>query len=340
MKVLIVTGEIDEATAPADELETLYQADCVARGLRSLGHETARGVVTLDLGASGEAFRRAAPEVVFNLVESVGGRNELYSLGAIALELLGVPFTGSGSQALMLAIDKLMLKRSLRALGLPTAPWVTPGELAVPQQGSERPLPSRERAVIVKAAGLGSSIGLDDDSVLRAGWSDASLAAAIAARETKFCSPFFAETFLEGRELKISLIPGRDGSGIEALPIAEIDYSNSDPRKPPILTWARTWGELDPADPLPWSFALQEQDPALCARLEDLARRCFNGLGLRGWARIDVRLDRDGEPFLLDVNANCSISPDAGLCASAQAAGMEFTEVVDRILKAALRAPS
>jgi D-alanine-D-alanine ligase len=333
VKVLVVHGEIDPERAPPDELETLWQAESIEAALRRRGHVCARGVLKPDLQATVASWRGEEPDVVYNLIESAFGRSELFPLGALALEMLGRPFTGNTSTVLALCSDKLSAKRLLRALEVPTPAWATLEEL---EAGPARL--SQEQGVIVKAVALGGgSKGLEDSSVLAPGWDARALREVILAREAQYGGEFFAESYVAGREFKIGVIPGPTWRGHEVLPVVELDFTKAMPSRPAVLTYDRTWGEVDPVDPISWSFELPAENPALNSRLEGIATRCWEELPLRGWARFDVRLDAQGNPFVVDVNPNCSLSPDAGLYACAQKAGLSYEVMIERIALAAQR---
>lgn len=309
--------------APPEELDGLVQRDAVSAALRRAGHEVLELPFDLDLARAHAALRAAAPDAVFNLVESVAGSDRLAQLAPSLLETMGLPFTGCGAEAMTLAANKLLAKRILGAHGLPTPPWLE-GHAAPAQ-----PLARGER-LIVKSAFEHGSVGLDDDAI----WT-LDDPGAVRARLREVCAArgglWFAERFVEGRELNLSLIavPG----GAEVLPPAEIRFRDFGDGKPHIVGYAAKWQH----DTFEYAhttvaFDFPEQDAALLARLRTQALACWQAFGLAGYARVDFRVDTAGDPWVLEVNTNPCIAPDAGFVAAAARAGIPFDDLVQRLV--------
>jgi D-alanine-D-alanine ligase len=274
--------------------------------------------VGLDL-ARLQRLRALAPALVFNLVEAVGGEGRLIHLPACVLDTLGLPYTGAPSGALYATTDKPLAKRLMAGAGLPTPePW-TPA--------------ARAGTFIVKSAFEDASIGLDDDSVAPA----SAMAGLIEARRRRFGGEWFAEAYVEGREFNVPLLEGEDGAP-ELLPVGEMEFVGFGDGRPRIIGYAAKW---DPASPeyhgTPRTFAPKPGDGPLRARLAGLALAAWRLFGLRGYARVDFRVDREGRPHVLEVNANPCLSSDAGFVAAADEAGLDQAELVRRIVAAGFR---
>jgi D-alanine-D-alanine ligase len=321
MKIALLHDTLGADPRP-DERDALDQARLVAEGLTKAGHETANVATGLDLARLSTRLRALSPDVVFNLVESLGGAARLLPAPAALLEELGVAFTGSGSAALFLTTHKVLAKRLLRAAGLPTPDWVE-------ASGFEVPL-TPGRSWILKPVWEDASVGIDDAAVIaESACTTASLLRPHAGTE------LFAEHYVEGRELNLSLL-ANGADGVEVLPPAEIRFEGFPPGKPRIVGYAAKWLEDSfESSHTPRSFEFPAADAPLLARLADLARRCFEVCGLRGYARVDFRVDAAGEPWILEVNANPCLSPGAGFMAAAGCAGLEAHQVVARIVAAA-----
>ena len=323
MRVAILHDAVGAGSRP-DERDAWVQAGLVEEALARRGHTCARVAADLDLGALAKALRRLAPDLAFNLVESLGGEARLIHALPALLEGLGVPFTGSGSAAVFATSHKPLAKRLLVAAGLPTPPWL---ELAA--AGGSDPSPRRW---ILKPVWEDASVGIDDASLVAA--DPERLRGELRARRARLGRELFAEAYVEGRELNLSLL-AKD-AGVEVLPPAEIRFGGFPPDKPRIVGYAAKW---DPRSfeyhNTPRSFAFPASDAPLLARLEALARACWGLFGLAGYARVDFRVDERGEPWILEVNANPCLSPDAGFLAAAQRAGLDAPEVVARIAAAA-----
>jgi D-alanine-D-alanine ligase len=314
-----VSSEDDPSTS-----DVLAQVDLVAAGLDALGlpHRT---VAVPDR----RPWLHLVPgpgEAVFNLMEAPPGRPAALLDAAAALELMGAPFTGSAPGALWLTTDKLATRAVLAAEGLPVAPG---GRLDVDDPALLERIPG---PWILKPACEDASLGLEGDPVC------ATRAAALArARELAARFPgqaVLAETFLPGRELNVSLL-ARDG-GAEALPIAEIVYEDFPEGMSRVLGYDAKWRE----DSFACTHTVRRfpgaADAALLGRARELALAAWRLFGLRGYARVDLRLDAQGEPRILEVNANPCLAADAGFMAAAAQAGLSAAEVVRRILEDAV----
>jgi D-alanine-D-alanine ligase len=316
-RVVALLYDAAAADGPPDASDTLKEAAAIATALEQLGFEPVAVPAGLDLNALRSRLRELAPRVAFNLVESLEGNGRLLHLVPTLLEALEVPFTGCSSTALALTSDKVLAKRTLRRAGLPTPPVF--GEPAVPQA-----------QWIVKSVYEHSSLGLDDASIVSGA---AAVEAALRARRTQFGGEWFAEAFVPGRELNVALLADRDGS--RALPIAEIRFQDFPEGKPQIVGYAAKWdaSSFEYRNTVR-SFAIE---PGLGDRARDLALECWDVFALGGYARVDFRVDERGEPWILEVNANPCLSPDAGFAAAAAEAGIGFDTIVAAVVEHALR---
>jgi D-alanine-D-alanine ligase len=304
--------------APPDERDTLVQAAEVGAALHRLGYVVATRPVGLDLSRLQE-LRALGPALVFNLVEALGGEGRLIHLPACVLDTLGLPYTGAPSGALHTTTCKPLAKALMAGAGIPSPPAWTPA--------------SRGGPFIVKSAHEDASIGLDDGSVVPA----RAVPALIEARRRRYGGEWFAEAYVEGREFNQPLLEAEDGTP-ELLPLGEMEFVGWAPDRPRIVGYAAKW---DPASPdyngTPRTFEPRPGDGPLRARLAELALAAWRLFGLRGYARVDFRVDREGRPWVLEVNANPCLSSDTGFAAAADEAGLDQTELVRRIVEAALR---
>ena len=185
--------------------------------------------------------------------------------------------------------------------------------------------------VIVKSIGEHASLGMDSGSVVpaeRAGDE-------IRVRQDRFGNRFFAEAYIEGREFNLSLI--EKSSGPLLLPQAEIDFIDFPAGRPQIVDYEAKWQEGSFAFVnTPRRFDFPESDAPLLTELSDLALAAWDLLELNGYARVDFRVDRSGRPWILEVNVNPCLSPDAGFAAAAERAGMGFDALIDRIVSTTL----
>lgn len=316
--VVILHGAVAAGAQP-DELDVLTQVDAVAAALMSLGYKPVAVPVDLNLARAKERLQSQCPGVVFNLVESITASDRLALLASCLLDDLGIPYTGTPTNGLALACDKGLTKSWLRLHGLPTP--------AVPEdEAASGPW-------IIKSVWQHASFGLDDSSVIR---DPSELPAALALRRARYGGEWFAERYVEGREFNVGLLAR--SQGVQALPIAEILFRDYPADKPRIVDYRAKWE----ADSFEYRntvrcFEQCPEDHGLRAELKDWAERCWKVFGLRGYARVDFRVDREGRPWVLEVNANPCLSPDAGYRAALAEAGISFPQAVARIIEDARR---
>ena len=320
MRVLILHDRVTAADGP-DGRDVLDQAAAVTGALTALGHTVDRLDCDLDLAALATELRQRQPELVFNLVESLGGSGRLIHLVPACLETLGVPYTGCRADALLLTSNKLLAKRWLQGAGLPVPAWVEPGD---------DDLPAGTADWIVKSVWEHASIGLDANSLVR-GRDGRAVRELLPERARRLGGVCFAEHYIEGRECNLALLAGPHGP--ELLPPAEIVFDNFPPGMPRILDYRAKWDEQSFAcRHTRRSFDFPPADGPLLARLKQLALACWRIFRLNGYARVDFRIDTTGAPWILEVNANPCLSPDAGFSAALERAGIPFGEAVRRIV--------
>ena len=300
-----------------DASDTLQEAAAIATALGKLGFEPVTVPVGLDLAALQRRLLELAPRVVFNLVESLDGNGRLLQVVPVLLAALELPFTGCSATALALTSDKVLAKRALHRAGLPTPPLF--GEGAAP-----------DGQWIVKSLHEHSSLGLDDASIVSG---QAAVEALLRARREELGGEWFAEAFVPGRELNVALLAS--GGAPRALPIAEIRFRDFPAGKPRIVGYAAKWdtSSFEYRNTVR-SFALET---GLSERARDLALECWDVFALGGYARVDFRVDARGEPWILEINANPCLSPDAGFAAAAAEAGIDFDTMIAALLEDALR---
>lgn len=320
--------------APGDDPSTadvLDEAAFVERGLAELGLSSERRAVPWEGGMADLAQAARDPDtVIFNLMESPPAGWWMQCAAAGALELLGVRFTGASAAALWTTTDKLLTRALLAAEGLPVAPG---GALdpVHPEVLDRVPPPW-----ILKPACEDASMGLDGNPVCNT--REEALARAADLRRRFPGQGIVAEKYLPGRELNVSLLEGPDGP--EVLPIPEMTFLDHPEGVPRIMSWEAKWAEGTPAyENTVRRFVTDPADEPLLAKVRELVLRAWKVCGLSGYARVDLRLDENGEPHILEVNANPCIAEGAGLEVSAAQAGLGTGELIRRILEAAARKP-
>ncbi len=296
-------------------------AAAVHRACLALGAEAELRRATRDPQALARAVTGA--DVVFNLVEALDGDARLEAAAAAVLELVGVPYTGSPPAALMLALDKPTAKAVLAHAGVRVAKGTV-------LTSATDPLPDLPPPWIVKPSREDASHGIDQGSVVH----DAEAARARAGLLVEtYRQPALVEELLPGRELNLALL----GPEPALLSPAEIDFSALPGGHPSILTYEAKWVEASPVFEKTPSVAARDLGPDLEGALGHIARRAFRALGLRDYGRVDIRLDRDGQPVVLEVNPNPDLSPDAGFARAAARSGLSYAELIGQIIDTARR---
>jgi D-alanine-D-alanine ligase len=238
------------------------------------------------------------------------------------LDAVGLSYTGAHSDAWLETLSKVATKLKLGHAGMPTPTWSVDGAWIDP-----------DAAYIVKAVWEHGSLGLDESSVVKG----AEMARVVADRNARFGTEHFAERYVEGREFNLALLEERGRARV--LPMAEILFENWDEGAPRIVGYDAKWTSNSEAyTGTPRRFGLEEAEPALAARLNKLAKSCWDLFGLAGYARVDFRVDAEGRPTILEVNVNPCLNPDAGFAAAAAAAGLSYRDLIGRIVDAAPRA--
>ncbi|HVS03056.1 MAG TPA: D-alanine--D-alanine ligase [Thermoanaerobaculia bacterium] len=328
MRLLILHDHVGDAARP-DEVDVLDQAEAVAAALADLAHSSRRRPVDLDLARLAGELSRRRPDCVFNLVEQLAGAGRLVHVVPSLLDHLAVPYSGAPAEAQVLTGNKLLAKQVMAREGIATPEWRTAADLA-----SARTL--GEGDWIVKSVWEHASLGLDEGSVLRHP-SAAAAAVALAERLPRLGGAGFVERYVEGREINLSLLASAEGTP-EVLPPAEIVFEGWQPGRPRVVGYRAKWDEASfEATHTVRRFGLAAADEALLGTLERLARRLWAVFGLRGYARVDFRVDAAGEPWVLEVNTNPCLAPGAGFAAALERAGHPFREAVARILADALQ---
>jgi D-alanine-D-alanine ligase len=285
----------------------------VQDALARRGHD----VTGIDVGH--DLVRRlqdTAPQVAFVALHGRDGED-----GTVQelLEALGIPYTGSGVSACIRCADKVIAKNHMLDVGIPTPDFFAFNETAFKELGAADALPAIEERlrfpIVVKPAGQGSALGIkfaraatDVPSALVAAFS--------------YGDKVLLERHVHGRDLAVSVLDGEALPVVEAVPREE-DFYDFEAR----YEIGRTQF-VCPA----------ELAPQLTARAQQLALDVWRVLGCRGFARIDLMLDSDsGELMVLEANAIPGITDTSLLPQAAEAAGIEFDELIERIVGLALR---
>jgi D-alanine-D-alanine ligase len=275
-----------------------------------------------------QTIGKISPRFVFNLCEEINGKCDLEMCVAGLLDLMEIPYTGCGPLALGLALNKFRVKLILRAAGIPSAR----GCLLPPGKAS---LPGRVKfPVIAKPVQTDASLGINSQSVCR---DVAQLEKQVAYIHNVYRQDALIEEYLDGREFNVSVIGDRTP---EVLAISEIDFRGMPDGEPRIVSYRAKWDEESAVYGCTVPICPAEISKRLQHRIRDLALRSYQCTDCRDYARVDMRTDARGNVYVLEVNPNPDISPQAGFARAARAAGYTYDEIILRISRAAMERSS
>ena len=327
MRIAVVHNATDPEDRP-DELDVLVQAEAVSQSLKELGHDVVQMPCTLDFLSIKDRLIAFEPGLVFNLVESLDGHGRLIHLFPGLLDAMGICYTGSRTEALFVTSHKVLAKERMVLAGLSTPAWFGPHPCDFPFVYKDLVSKSKE-CWLVKSTWEHGSLGLDDDGPVETKDREI-LHHILEERATKLGGSCFAEVFVQGREFNLSVL--ESPAGIQVLPPAEIIFENYGTQKPAIVGYRAKWDTSSyEYHHTPRRFDFPPSDDLLLQQLKSMARRCWEIFGLNGYARIDFRVDLQGNPWILEVNANPCLAPDAGFAATIDRSGMTFVRAIESI---------
>ena len=321
MKVAVLHGKV-MAGAAQDEQDVLVQAECVSQALAQLGYEPVPIALSLNMAETADELLSLKPAFVFNLVEAIEGRGNLISCAPLLLDALQLPYTGAQAEAMFLSSDKIAAKKIMRMAGIATPDCFTVDGPWLIALASTR--------YIIKSAWEHASLGLDESAVIYPADIEHLQQKILAMRE-RLGTSCFAEAFIDGREMNIALLAGE--AGPEVLPPAEIIFADYPPDKVRMLCYDAKWTpDSFEYEHTRRTFDFPPQDAVLLRQVSDIATLCWNVFNLRGYARVDFRIDQVGQPWVLEVNANPCLSPDGGFVAAAARGGLDYNGLIGRII--------
>jgi len=311
--------DMGESKAVASVLEEVKP---VHRALTELGYSVVKIPLRPPLELVEEKLRALEADLVFNLFEGFEGRPETEATVADMLCGLGIPFTGNPPSTLSLALDKAKAKAVLESDGVRTPKYqsLSPENLH---------LFHLNFPCIVKPLGEDASHGLSEESVVK---NLDQLTKQVTKISQLFKGDTLVEEFLEGREFNVTVLGNKEPI---TLPVAEMVYYLP-PELPKLLTFAAKWQEESlyykgTRATCPAEIGEQERE-----QISQTALTAFKLLECRGYARVDMRLDAEEVPNVLEVNPNPDISPGYGAARQAKAAGLTYSQLIEKIVKFAL----
>jgi D-alanine-D-alanine ligase len=301
--------------------EVEEQAEAVQKALKKLGFEYQMLPLEINFELLVRALKNHKFDLVINLCEGAFGDSHQEMNVPSLLELLGIPYTGSPPLALGIAQNKGLTKEILRANGLPTprykvleSPADWKGEIGFP--------------LFVKPLREDASIGISNKSYVR---NDSELKAQVEYITRRYMQPALVEEYVAGRELNVAIL-GYERP--EVLPVSEITFDFKD--EPKIVGFSAKWFKESEEYKKTKPVCPALLEPWVKNKIEEIALKAYKAVYCRDYARVDIRL-RDNSPWILEVNPNPDISPEAGFPRSLKAAGISYEQFIEKIIQFAMQ---
>ncbi|MBK8983817.1 MAG: ATP-grasp domain-containing protein [Ignavibacteria bacterium] len=313
---------LDDTYAEWDSEETIT---AVKSALEAGGHDVT--LIEADCDAF-EKFKAINPEFVFNVAEGLNGSSRESQIPSM-LEMLDIPFTGSDSVTNGICHDKSRCKEILSYYNIPNANFFITDAIHKTEKDLSFPK-------FIKPLHEGSSKGIFNSSVVR---NCAELRNEILRIKECYDQPSLVEDFLEGKEFTVAMLG--NGDDVKVLPVVEINLDSVPEGFNKIYSYEVKWFFDTRESKLDIFRCPAEIDEKLYSRIESICKAAFNVLRLRDWARIDVRLDKEGNPNIVEINPLPGILPDPAdnSCypKAAREVGMDYDTMINAVLGAALK---
>lgn len=311
-----------DATHIVAEEDTEESAREIASALKSKGMVPALAPITEH--DSQKVIENLPDDLVFNLIEWTG-IDTPYAIQAYEyMHAKGLSYTGAALDTYLLSCDKSVMKARLESAHLPTARW------QLFKTGDETVRDDFHYPLIVKVSSEHSSVGLTKEAIVHNAEDAKTM---VKKRLIEYRQPVYIEEFLTGREFQVTLLERE--SGLSVLPISEVQYTKK--TDVPFLTYNSRW-DATHHDYNNSLVLLAQLTASLEKKIHDMSVTAFRTFGYRDYARFDIRC-QDESPMFLEINSNPGLSDDEeyGMTVSYKAVGMTFADVVEEIVRSALR---
>lgn len=326
LKVLCLTHEdlVPPASVPATSSfhdEDWRTEQYVLRTLAKLGHEARMLGVRYDLGVIRQALEDFKPDIVFNLLEEFHDQ-PLYDQNVVSyLELIQIPYTGCNPRGMVLARDKALARKVL------SYHRISGPDFALFARGRKIKRPAKlSLPLFVKSQLEEASLGISLASVVQ---TDAELEERVRVMHEKYRTDVIVEEYIDGRELYVGLL---GNERLTVLPIWELVFENMPENVPRIATRKAKWDPVYQKKHGITSRRAQGLSPELEQKIKAICKRTYRALGLSGYGRIDLRLKPNGEVFVIEANPNPEIAFGEDFADSAEAAGLSYEDLIQKIL--------
>jgi D-alanine-D-alanine ligase len=330
MRVAILSSVFKKESDFKEVEEDLYfVGNSVKKVLENSGHET----VFLDVNEKTfEELRRMDIDFAFNVCERFNGSSLFEPHIASMLELLNIPYTGSGPLTLATCINKVRVKEILMHHGILTPNY------QVFYSRNKKLDPELKFPLIVKPVCMDNSIGITKDAVVH---NEEELRSRVSYILRTYDQPALVEEFIDGKEITVGILG--NGRNATILPTSEVVFNNWPDAESKVYSYEAKW-TIDSTQWRGISIEIPANLPKYQEyRIKRIALQVYNILGCRDYGRVDMRLSSDGVPYVLEMNPNPGISPTASLEEqpdfipfAAEKAGMNYEQLILKIFNEAL----
>jgi len=302
-----------------EEFTPMEEFEYIAKKLQKVGFDAYTLNILDNIQSMLDNFKQNKPDIVFNFVE-LYKEEPRYEMNVVGLyELLGIPYTGASAMALANCQSKIFVKRMLNSKGINTPRFFIINE---PKNRYHHTL---NFPLMVKPSLEDASVGIENDSIVK---DNKELKERIEYILKYFYQPVLVEEFIDGRELNVAVIGDEKP---RALPISEIDFSKMPDNLHNIVSYQAKWD--------PHHEAYHKTIPKCPARLpkkidaeaKNIALKAFKIMECRDYARVDIRMSKNDELFVLEVNPNPDLTDGAGFMRSAGTAGHTYAQALKKI---------
>src|SRR5512146_2605353 len=337
LKIAVLYDVWEEEPAPEPEVEKAskhkknrkqrrkekHDREEIFEALEKLGHEPFYQIVD-GKPQSLQTLAKCGADLVFNLTESFAGDDSKDMNITAYLDLLGIPYTGSGPHGMFLAQDKAVAKKSFNFHGIRT-PYFAAAWKGRTEHADDVSFP-----LIVKPMWEDGSIGIDEHALVG---SVKELMERIEYVQEEFDCPALIEEYIEGREIYGAILGSYERA--RALPLVELDLSKLPKGTPRIATADVKFDKETEAYKLTKSAPVEDLDEETTKRLQDTALGAYRACKLRDYGRIDMRLNKKGVVYVIEANPNPWLASAAEFAMASRKAGYSYKEMIDKIVELA-----
>lgn len=264
-------------------------------------------------------------DIAFNVCERFNGNSFHEPHVAAMLELLNIPYTGSGPLALALCMNKVRVKEIMMHHGIPTPKW------QVFSSRNKKLNPELKFPLMVKPTRMDNSIGITSDSIVN---NEKELQSQVGFILRTYNQPALVEEYIKGRDLDVGVLG--NGNSLTCLPIMEVVFKNMAPDPFRIFSYEAKWDEKsDIYSNTAYDYP-KDIPKYIELKIKRIATDLYKLLDLKDYGRVDIRLSEDNIPYVLEMNPNPGISCDCSTPMAAKSLGLEYHEMIQKILDCAV----